>query len=58
MLKDKNVSLFTKKQFSNENQNQQAPGQFLKHYAPYIETFLLNRSDDIRYLSNIKGAEV
>ena len=34
--------------------NQEAPGQFLKHYSPKLETFLYSGDDIKEYLEEIK----
>ena len=30
-------------QYQPESNDQQAPGQFLKHYAPYVDTFVIKK---------------
>jgi hypothetical protein len=41
------VKTIPRKKTVNEIENQISPGQFLRHYAPNIDTFLISPKTDI-----------
>lgn len=45
-FQDMKVEKFKKEGYVKEETNVEAPGVFLKHYSPYIETFLLEPYDE------------